>query len=62
MIYKVYTMKSDGWSTKYVENVRCVSAESEEEAKEIYKKAFKPSRKKIYAEISNKKGIVIFDS
>lgn len=60
MLYKVYTRKSDGWCMYYNQNILYISAESEAEAKEIYKKNVKVGRKKVYVNKSNKKGIVTF--
>lgn len=60
MLYKVYTKKSDGWCMDYVENVKYISAESEDKAKEIYKKNVKVGKKKVYVNKSNKKGVVTF--
>ncbi len=60
MLYKVYTETFDGWCKYYVENALYISAESSEEAKEIYKKNVKVGKKKVYANKSNKKGIVTF--
>ena len=60
MLYEVCTRTFDGWCMYYSENPLYISAESEEEAKEIYKKAVKVGRKKVYVNKGNKKGIVRF--
>ena len=61
MLYEVCTRKFDGWCMYYNENTLYISAQSEEEAREIYKKNKKVGRKKIYvSEVVRKKGIVEF--
>lgn len=59
MLYAVYT-RENGWDRYYNENLLHISAESEEEAKEIYKKNIKTGRKKVYVDEAHKKGVVIF--
>lgn len=60
MIYKVYTQTFDGWCMYYQENTLYISAESEEIAKEIYKRNMKVGRKKIHIDEVHKQGIVKF--
>lgn len=60
MLYRVYTKKFDGWCMYYEENTLYIIAESEEEAKEIYKKNVKVGRKKVYVYEARKKGVVTF--
>ena len=60
MLYKVYTQTFDGWCMYYEENTMYIIAESEEEAKEIYKKNMKVGRKKVHVDKAHKKGVVTF--
>lgn len=60
MLYAVYTKKFDGWSGYYHENTLYIIAESEEIAKEIYKRNIKTGRKKIYVDETRKQGVVKF--
>lgn len=60
MIYQLHTETFDKWCMTYRENTHYVSADSEEEAIQIYKKNFKVGRKKVYVEQCNKKGVIKF--
>lgn len=58
MLYAVYT-ETKSWDRYYTENLLYVSAESEEIAKEIYKRNIK-TRKKIHVDETRKQGVVKF--